>query len=92
MDSEDDMHDANDMESVDEDFYSDGDGYGGDAVDSDGDVADYDFMGNETDDSDEQIVSRSQVLKLISTSVSWSRTSWGSVKWIFSGLLHFTAY
>lgn len=60
MDSEDDMHDANDMESVDEDFYSDGDGYGGDAVDSDGDVADYDFMGNETDDSDEQIVSRSQ--------------------------------
>lgn len=57
MDSEDDMHDANDMESVDEDFYSDGD-----AADSDADVADYDFMGNETDDSDEQAVSRMQVL------------------------------
>lgn len=51
------MHDANDMESVDEDFYSDGD-----AADSDADVADYDFMGNETDDSDEQAVSRMQVL------------------------------
>lgn len=63
MESEDDMHDANDMESVDEDFYSDGDGYGGDALDSDGDDADYDFMGNESDDSNDQAVSRSQVLK-----------------------------
>ncbi|KAJ8563390.1 hypothetical protein K7X08_031842 [Anisodus acutangulus] len=61
MDSDDDMHDANDMESVDEDFYSDGDGYGGgDAMNSDADVADYDFMGNESDDSDDQAVSRSQ--------------------------------
>ncbi|XP_060172203.1 probable E3 ubiquitin-protein ligase ARI7 isoform X2 [Lycium barbarum] len=61
MDSEDDMHDANDMESVDEDFYSDGDGgYGGEGMNSDDDVADYDFMGNETDDSDDQAVSRSQ--------------------------------
>ncbi|KAJ8559822.1 hypothetical protein K7X08_003880 [Anisodus acutangulus] len=61
MDSEDDMHDANDMESVDDDFYSDGDGYGGgDAMDSDGDVADYDFMGNESDNSDDQAVSRTQ--------------------------------
>ncbi|KAK4375708.1 hypothetical protein RND71_006385 [Anisodus tanguticus] len=63
MDSEDDMHDANDMESVDDDFYSDGDGYGGgDAMDSDGDVADYDFMGNESDNSDDQAVSRTQVV------------------------------
>lgn len=61
MESEDDMHDANDMESVDEDFYSDGDGYGGDALDSDGDDADYDFMGNESDDSNDQAVNRSQV-------------------------------
>nr|XP_016470862.1 PREDICTED: probable E3 ubiquitin-protein ligase ARI7 [Nicotiana tabacum]XP_016470863.1 PREDICTED: probable E3 ubiquitin-protein ligase ARI7 [Nicotiana tabacum] len=60
MESEDDMHDANDMESVDEDFYSDGDGYGGAALDSDGDDADYDFMGNESDDSNDQAVNRSQ--------------------------------
>lgn len=62
MESDDDMHDANDLESVDEDFYSDGEGYGyGDAVgDSDADLADYDFMGNESDDSDELTLSRSQ--------------------------------
>lgn len=63
MESDDDMHDANDLESVDEDFYSDGEGYGyGDAVgDSDADLADYDFMGNESDDSDDLTISRSQV-------------------------------
>lgn len=62
MESDDDMHDANDLESVDEDFYSDGEGYGyGDGVgDSDADLADYDFMGNESDDSDELTISRSQ--------------------------------
>lgn len=64
MDSEDDMHDANDMESVDEDFYSDGD-----TADSDADVADYDFMGNETDDSDEQAVSRMQVLSTTTSTI-----------------------
>ncbi|CAH9131482.1 unnamed protein product [Cuscuta epithymum] len=59
MDSEDDMHDANDIESVDEDFYSDGEGYGyGDAAgDSDDDVDDLD---NQSDDTDDLTLSRSQ--------------------------------
>jgi len=63
MESDDDMHDANDIESVDEDFYSDGDGYGyGDsAMDSDAGLADYDFLGNESDDAEELALRRSQV-------------------------------
>ncbi|CDP19310.1 unnamed protein product [Coffea canephora] len=58
MESEDDMHDANDAESGDDDFYS--------GMDSDGDydydygAADYEFMGNEIDDSDDIIDSRGQ--------------------------------
>ncbi|WOL01279.1 putative E3 ubiquitin-protein ligase ARI8 isoform X1 [Canna indica] len=54
MDSEDDMHDANDLESVDDDFYSGDTGMGSD----DGD-ADYDFVDNDSDDS-EEIISRQQ--------------------------------
>ncbi|THU70816.1 hypothetical protein C4D60_Mb08t28980 [Musa balbisiana] len=54
MDSEDDMHDANDLESVDDDFYSGDTGMGSD----DGD-AHYDFGDNESDDSDD-ITSRQQ--------------------------------
>nr|DAD43494.1 TPA_asm: hypothetical protein HUJ06_001724 [Nelumbo nucifera] len=52
MDSEDDMHDANDVESLD-DFYS-----GETAMASDDDDADYDF--NDTDDSDDTISHRQQ--------------------------------
>ncbi|XP_019155749.1 PREDICTED: probable E3 ubiquitin-protein ligase ARI7 isoform X1 [Ipomoea nil] len=61
MESDDDMHDANDIESVDEDFYSDGDGYGygESAMDSDAGLADYD-LGNESDDSEELALRRSQ--------------------------------
>lgn len=55
MDSEDDMHDANDLESVEDDFYSGDTGMGSD----DGD-AHYDFGDNESDDSDD-ITSRQQV-------------------------------
>uniref|UniRef100_A0A5B7C2E3 RBR-type E3 ubiquitin transferase n=1 Tax=Davidia involucrata TaxID=16924 RepID=A0A5B7C2E3_DAVIN len=55
MDSEDDMHDANDAESV-EDFYS-----GDTAMDSDNDDgADYEFMDNDSDDSDDISVNRQQ--------------------------------
>lgn len=46
MESEDDMHDANDAESLDDDFYS-----GETALDSDD--ADYDFIDNDSDDSDD---------------------------------------
>ncbi|RZR83753.1 hypothetical protein BHM03_00010449 [Ensete ventricosum] len=55
MDSEDDMHDANDLDSVEDDFYSGDTGMGSD----DGD-AHYDFGDNESDDSDD-ITSRQQV-------------------------------
>ncbi|KAL3507131.1 hypothetical protein ACH5RR_032513 [Cinchona calisaya] len=58
MESEDDMHDANGVESGGDDFYSgmhsEGD-YGYDY-----DVADYEFMGNEIDDSNEVTDSRGQ--------------------------------
>uniref|UniRef100_A0A5B7BBL2 RBR-type E3 ubiquitin transferase n=1 Tax=Davidia involucrata TaxID=16924 RepID=A0A5B7BBL2_DAVIN len=55
MDSEDDMLDANDAESVD-DFYS-----GDTAMDSDNDDgADYEFMDNDSDDSDDISASRQQ--------------------------------
>ncbi|KAL8159226.1 hypothetical protein V2J09_000763 [Rumex salicifolius] len=55
VDSDDDMHDANDVESL-EDFYS------GDTVDSD-DVADgdYGFIDNDSDDSDDFTLRRHQV-------------------------------
>ncbi|XP_042489828.1 probable E3 ubiquitin-protein ligase ARI8 [Macadamia integrifolia] len=52
MDSEDDMHDANDAESLD-DFYS-----GETAMASDDDDGDYDF--NDTDDSDDSTLHRQQ--------------------------------
>ncbi|KAJ9546096.1 hypothetical protein OSB04_025803 [Centaurea solstitialis] len=56
MDSEDDMHDANDAESVDDDFYS-----GETAMDSDdGDAADYEFIDNDSDDSNDLVSHRSQ--------------------------------
>ncbi|CAL5394715.1 unnamed protein product [Camellia sinensis] len=55
MDSEDDMHDANDAESLD-DYYS-GDtalGY------SDDEGGDYEFMDNDSDDSNDIVASRLQ--------------------------------
>ncbi|KAK9287938.1 hypothetical protein L1049_016383 [Liquidambar formosana] len=55
MDSEDDMHDANDVDSLD-DFYS-----GETIMDSDAEAEDgYEFMDNDTDDSDDSPVSRQQ--------------------------------
>ncbi|KAF5822971.1 putative transcription factor interactor and regulator CCHC(Zn) family [Helianthus annuus] len=55
MDSEDDMHDANDVDSYEEDYYS------GDAMYSDDeDDADYEFLHNDSDDSDDVLVSRQQ--------------------------------
>lgn len=56
MSSEDDMHDANDLESIDDDFYSGDTGIGSD--DGDGD---YDFVDSESDASDD-IISRQQVM------------------------------
>ncbi|KAJ9189220.1 hypothetical protein P3X46_000539 [Hevea brasiliensis] len=67
MDSEDDMMDANDVDSVDDDFYSgdmeedcysDGDGNGGEDYDDDG--PDYDFMAEAPDDLDDAVLSRTQ--------------------------------
>lgn len=55
MDSEDDMHDAND--SADDDFYSGGEA--GLAASDDGD-ADYDFADHESDDSAELLSHRQQ--------------------------------
>lgn len=55
MDSEDDMHDANDVDSYEEDYYS------GDAMYSDDDDdAGYEFLDNASDDSDDVSVSRQQ--------------------------------
>lgn len=55
MESEDDMQDANDVDSLD-DFYS-----GDTAMDSDNDdAADYEFMDNDTDDSDDISANRQQ--------------------------------
>lgn len=69
MESEDDfdMHDANN-ESGEDDFYSGGeDDAGAMAVydDSDADVADYEFIDNDSDDSDDLISHRHQVNCLI---------------------------
>ncbi|XP_078447141.1 putative E3 ubiquitin-protein ligase ARI7 [Wolffia australiana] len=55
MDSEDDMLDANDLESIDDEFYSGETGMGSD----DGDV-DYGFVDNDSDDSDDIISHRQQ--------------------------------
>ncbi|KAF5942063.1 hypothetical protein HYC85_019705 [Camellia sinensis] len=57
MDSEEDMHDANDAESLD-DYYS-----GDTAVDysDNDDGGDYEFMDNDSDDSDDIVVSRQQI-------------------------------
>lgn len=57
MDSEDDMHDAND--SADDDFYSGGEA--GLAGSDDGD-ADYDFADHDSDDSAELLSHRQQVI------------------------------
>ncbi|KAK1426350.1 hypothetical protein QVD17_15021 [Tagetes erecta] len=55
MDSEDDMHDANDVDSYEEDYYS------GDAMYSDDDDdAGYEFLHNDSDDSDDVLISRQQ--------------------------------
>lgn len=66
MDSEDefDMHDANDDEDDDndDDFYSGGDDDAAGAMDSDeADVADYEFIDNDSDDSDDIASHRHQV-------------------------------
>ncbi|KAI5658099.1 hypothetical protein M9H77_26892 [Catharanthus roseus] len=58
MESEDDMHDANEVESADDDFYSGMDSEGDN--DYDYDAVDYEYMGNEIDDSDEAVESRAQ--------------------------------
>jgi ariadne-1 len=74
MDSEDDMMDANDVESVDDDFYSgdmeddyysDGVYYDNDddVVNDDDDGPDYDFMAEAVDDPDD-LSFRSQVIFL----------------------------
>ncbi|KAM0940134.1 putative transcription factor interactor and regulator CCHC(Zn) family [Dioscorea sansibarensis] len=55
MDSEDDLHDANDLESMDDDFYSGDTGMGSD----DGDGG-YDFGDNESDGSEDIISHRQQ--------------------------------
>ncbi|KAG6477048.1 hypothetical protein ZIOFF_066298 [Zingiber officinale] len=55
MESEDDMHDANDLESFDDDFYSGDTGMGSD----DGD--DFDFVDNESDGSEDIAYHRQQV-------------------------------
>ncbi|CAA7405137.1 unnamed protein product [Spirodela intermedia] len=55
MDSEDDMLDANDLESLDDEFYSGETGMGSD----DGD-ADYGFVDNDSDDSDDIVSHRQQ--------------------------------
>ncbi|KAL4193880.1 hypothetical protein AMTRI_Chr06g179150 [Amborella trichopoda] len=54
MDSEDDMHDANDVESLD-DFYS-----GETALASDEDDGDYEFIDNDSDDSEDRTSHRQQ--------------------------------
>ncbi|XP_072989894.1 probable E3 ubiquitin-protein ligase ARI8 [Typha latifolia] len=54
MDSDDDMHDANDSESGDEDFYSE---YGVESEECD---TDYDFGNNDSDDSEDVISQREQ--------------------------------
>ncbi|KAL5703024.1 RBR-type E3 ubiquitin transferase [Ranunculus cassubicifolius] len=55
MDSEDDMHDANDVDSLDDDFYS-----GETAMYSDDDEEGYPFGDNDSDDSDETTSHRQQ--------------------------------
>lgn len=55
MDSEDDMHDANDAVSLDDDFYS-----GETAMDSDDADDAYEFIDNDSDDSDDLVSHRSQ--------------------------------
>lgn len=55
MDSEDDMHDANDVESVDEDFYS-----GETGIESDDGDGDYDFVDNDSDGSEDIASHRQQ--------------------------------
>lgn len=78
MDSEDDMHDANDAESLDDDFYS-----GETAMDSDdGDAADYEFIDNDSDDSDDLLSRRSQV-RWITWQNSWLIDWFGIVIYTF---------
>ncbi|KAK8514594.1 hypothetical protein V6N13_103244 [Hibiscus sabdariffa] len=69
MESEDefDMHDANNESGEEDDFYSGGDDDGDDAGpiaaaydDSDADVADYEFIDNDSDDSDDLVSHRHQ--------------------------------
>lgn len=59
MESEDDMHDANEVESADDDFYSGMDSEGDNDLDYD--PVDYDYLGNDIDESDEVLESRGQV-------------------------------
>lgn len=68
MDSEDDMHDANDLESVDDDFYS---GEAEDYYNSDnGDADDYEFIEDADDDSEAFAAHRHQVCRWIPCSSS----------------------
>lgn len=76
MESEDDMHDANDVASVEEedDYYSGGEedeeedmeaeedyNYSYDYGDEEDEIADYDFIANDSDDRDDVISRHSQV-------------------------------
>ncbi|XP_039122300.1 probable E3 ubiquitin-protein ligase ARI7 [Dioscorea cayenensis subsp. rotundata] len=66
MDSDDDMHDANDLESLEDDFYSGGTGIGSeeeddyDDDDDDDDDEDYGFVDNDSDDIMEIAANRYQ--------------------------------
>lgn len=62
MDSDDDMHDANDAVSIDDDYFSDTalDDCDDNSYCDDDDGGDFEFMDNDSDESDEIIVSRQQ--------------------------------
>ncbi|KAH7685045.1 E3 ubiquitin ligase RBR family protein [Dioscorea alata] len=60
MDSDDDMHDANDLESLEDDFYSGGTGIGSEEEEDDDDDEDYGFVDNDSDDIMEIAANRYQ--------------------------------
>ncbi|XP_073003157.1 probable E3 ubiquitin-protein ligase ARI8 isoform X2 [Typha latifolia] len=64
MESEDDMHDANDEESLEDDFYSGETGMGSDDGDDDDGV--YDFLDQESDDSEDVTSHRQQNCTILS--------------------------
>ncbi|MQL94197.1 hypothetical protein Taro_026855 [Colocasia esculenta] len=61
MDSEDGVHDTNDLESVDDDFYSGGTGSGTEEGEGD-----YDFVENDSDESDDAVSHRHQNYLILS--------------------------